>query len=70
MLSQSIPKWRLYVLHLSKPEVRPYKPLHGAPDGTRTHTVTILSRLPLPLGYGGRNHQSLVLGSGGPGFKG
>lgn len=26
---------------------------HGAPTGTRTQTVTILSRLPLPLGYGG-----------------
>ena len=25
----------------------------GAPSGTRTHTGTILSRLPLPLGYGG-----------------
>ena len=26
---------------------------HGASSGTRTHTLTILSRLPLPLGYGG-----------------
>lgn len=25
----------------------------SAPSGTRTHTVAILSRLPLPLGYGG-----------------
>ncbi len=26
----------------------------GAPGGTRTHTVTVLSRLPLPIGLRGR----------------
>lgn len=28
----------------------------SAPGGTRTRTTAILSRLPLPLGYGGRPH--------------
>jgi hypothetical protein len=30
----------------------------GAPSGTRTHTVTILSRLPLPLGYRGKGQNT------------
>ena len=34
----------------------------SAPSGTRTHTVTILSRLPLPLGYRGNEKGPAVLG--------
>lgn len=32
----------------------------SAPDGTRTHTGAGLSRLPLPLGYGGQTGASLA----------
>ena len=37
----------------------------GAPDGFRTRTVAILSRLPLPLGYGDRRQVTDRSGAGG-----
>src|SRR5690625_520007 len=50
------------MLHSTPPEFRGYVTSHpkvmqpplGTPDGTRTHTGSILSRLPLPIGLPGR----------------
>src|SRR5690625_4873750 len=50
------------MLHSTPPEFRGYVTSHpkvmqpplGTPDGTRTHTGSILSRLPLPIGLRGR----------------